>query len=143
MLRIQPDFEIRREPHRHRFSKLGVDSADIYEAVKAALMRVPRFMSMPDSTIKVAVVIPDTLMREMHHMRAPYDDPTERDLTRYMLDTLTDLGLYSFVQDDDDEVAAAEHDAKVLDVLRSHPDAYMIGMERHEVGGVVYWQPKA
>lgn len=131
MLRIQPNVYV----------QLG--SAAIYEAVKAALMLVPRLMTLPDYTIKVVVVIPDTLMIEMYHMRAPFDDPMQRDLPTFMFDTLKQFGLHSFVQDDDDEVAEAEHDAKVLDALRSHPDAYMTAMERVEVCGRVCWQPKA
>jgi hypothetical protein len=130
MLRIKPDVHI----------QLG--SAAIYEAVKTALLLVPRFQSLPDWTIKVVVVIPDTLMTHMYHMRAPYDDSMQRDLPTFMFDTLKNLGLHSFVEDDDDEVTQTEHDAKLLDVLRMHPDAHMVNMERLQVGSMVYWQPK-
>lgn len=130
MLRIQPDVYVAQ------------GSAAIYETVKAALLLVPRFEMLPGLTIKVVVIVPDTLMNEMVHMRAPYDDPAQRDLMTFMLDALKHLGLHSFTHDDEDEIAEAEHDAKVLDLLRQHSSAHMIGMERVEVCGVSCWRSK-
>lgn len=108
----------------------------IHDAVKAALLLVPRF---PSVVLEIVVVVPDALLPVLYCMRHEDDRNSQRNLMEFMFDELSRLGLHRFVEDDDKEVAQAKHDADVLDLLRSHPDAHMIGMVRVEVAGKNCW----
>lgn len=51
---------------------------EIYSAVQAALLHLPRF---PDLTLQAVVVISDTCMTSITHLRHPEDDNSQRDLS--------------------------------------------------------------